>query len=189
MFGASNASNVQEASSASNKQVNAGRGKYKRHDGVDYYVEWEEEYEGQWGKQKKQWVRDIDIVTPQIIEQYKQSQSLIENKDNDDKYEDDTRVEDEDEYKETEITHTKEINIDEKDEKVEIEDNEDEEEIRALLGQIENDKLTDRNIRNRADYDHFVAAKQEEIDNAFKTGNFVSFKKEDIPPGGRKTPG
>jgi hypothetical protein len=88
MFGATNASNVQEAPSASNRQINAGRGKYKRHNGVDYLVEWEEEYEGQWGKQKKQWVRDIDIVTPQIIEQYKQSQSLMENKDTDDKYED-----------------------------------------------------------------------------------------------------
>jgi hypothetical protein len=106
MFGATNASNVQEASSASNRQMNAGRGKYKRHNGVDYLVEWEEEYEGQWGKQKKQWVRDVDIVTPQIIEQYKQSQSLMENKDTDDKYEDDVRIEDEDEYKETEITHT-----------------------------------------------------------------------------------
>ena len=31
MFGATNASNVQEAVSASNRQVNAGRRKYKRH--------------------------------------------------------------------------------------------------------------------------------------------------------------
>jgi hypothetical protein len=75
MFGATNASNVQEAVSASNRQVNAGRGKYKRHAGVDYLVEWEEEYAGQWGKNKKQWVRDIDILTPQAIEQYKRSEN------------------------------------------------------------------------------------------------------------------
>ena len=43
--------------------------------------------------------------------------------------------------------------------------------------------MTDKNIRSRPDYDHFVAAKQEEIDNAFSTGTFVPVKLQDIPKG------
>ena len=42
----------------------------------------------------------------------------------------------------------------------------------------ENEKLTDRNIRDRPDYQHFVAAKQEEVDNAFNTGTFAPVSKE-----------
>ena len=177
---------------------------------MDYLVEWEEEYVGQWGKNKKQWVRDIDILTPQAIEQYKRSendenksqlQSENEHKsqsqiddDKDDRYESDERSEEEN-YEENEIHHTQEQrqlqpqqNSKEQRQQLASEDNlkqenddEKEEEIRAFLGKIENDKLTDRNIRDRPDYDQFVAAKQEEIDNAFATGTFVSVKKEDIP--------
>ena len=157
MFGAT-ASDLNEVASASNKQTNAGRGKYTRHDGVDYLVEWEEEYEGQWGKHKKQWVRDIDIRTPQIIEQYEKSKSDKHNSpplidDKDDKYEDDARAEEAEEYKENEINHKHDNN---KEEKIKEDDDEEIEEIRAFLGQIENEKLTDRSIRDRKDYDKFV---------------------------------
>jgi hypothetical protein len=185
------------STTASNKQVNAGRGRYTRHKGLDYLVEWEEEYAGQWGKDKTQWVRDIDILTPEIITQYKrtenddnkpQIQSENEHKlqttidvDEDDKYENDARAEEET-YEETTINQPskaekwKQENI-----TTQESDDEKEEELRAFLGKIENDKLTDRNIKDRSDYDKFVAAKQEEIDNAFKTGTFVRVNKEDIP--------
>jgi hypothetical protein len=137
----------------------------------------------QWGKHKKQWVRDIDIRTPQIIEQYEKSKSDKHNSpplidDKDDKYEDDARAEEAEEYKENEINHKHDNN---KEEKIKEDDDEEIEEIRAFLGQIENEKLTDRSIRDRKDYDKFVAAKEEEIDNAFRTGTFVKVKKEDIP--------
>jgi hypothetical protein len=168
-------------SSIDSSHIKLGKGQYERHTGVDYYVEWKEDFKGQWGKERCQWVRDIDILTPEIINDYERSQlpnnqSQI-NDDDDDKYESDERKQDEENnFQEIEIQKENTTNDKEEEETSE-------EEIRAFLGKIDNEKLTDKNIRSRPDYDHFVAAKQEEIDNAFSTGTFVPVKLQDIPKG------
>jgi hypothetical protein len=51
------------------------------------------------------------------------------------------------------------------------------EEVRAFAAQIDNDKLTDRNIKFRDDYQKFVVAKDEEVENAFDTGTFKRIEK------------
>ena len=158
------------------------RGKHTKHQGVDYLVEWEEDFVGQWGKDKIQWVRDIDIQTEEIITDYERSQS--QKFDKDESYESDERQEDHNifEEKERDKTHEeKEENDENKQKKIDESEQSSDDEIKAFLGKIENEKLTDRNIKDREDYQHFIAAKQEEIDNAFNTGTFVPVSKENIP--------
>ena len=127
------------------------------------------------------WVRDIDIKTKEIIEQYERSQPASLQDNNDENYENDEREREEEkgEYKEIEVEHTETKGEEEVYTKKEIDDAE--EEIRAFLGMIENEKLTERNIKNRSDYNCFVEAKEEEINNAFSTGTFVKINKEEIP--------
>ena len=58
-----------------------------------------------------------------------------------------------------------------------------EEEVKAFTAKIENDKLTDKNIKFRDDYQKFVIAKDEEVENAFNTGTFKRVEKCDVPVG------
>ena len=55
--------------------------------------------------------------------------------------------------------------------------------MRAFTAKIDTDKLTDRNIKFRDDYQKFVVAKDEEIENAFDTGTFKRVEKYDVPAG------
>ena len=111
------------------------RGKHTKHQGVDYLVEWEEDFVGQWGKDKVQWVRDIDIQTEEIITDYERSKS--QKFDKDESYESDERQEDHNifEEKERDKTHEeKEENDENKQKKIDESEQSSDDEIKAFLG-------------------------------------------------------
>ena len=58
-----------------------------------------------------------------------------------------------------------------------------EEEVRAFAAQIENEKLTDINIKFKDEYQKLVIAEDEEVENAFNTGTFKRTAIENVLKG------
>ena len=140
-----------------------------------------------------QWVRDIDLSSSTMLEDFEKERNKKETEMNEREEERERKGERERERererkREKEREGERDEDEESEERKSEEKTEEDEEigeneEVRAFTAKIDNDKLTDRNIKFRDDYQKFVAAKDDEIENAFDTGTFKRVEKYNVPVG------